>query len=95
MNPFEAYRETVLRRAPIEVLLSRAGEGDVKNLYRIFRARGWRDVRTTLSQTLGAFERETFGGLNAPEWTVDCHNRVIDLLMVGIIKNAPTILPTL
>jgi hypothetical protein len=78
-SPFARYRQDVLHMVSDEQILTLAGEGDMRNLWKLYKLRGIDGLRRKLSQALGQIEHETFGGANAPEWTVPCHNLLIEV----------------
>lgn len=74
-NDFAKYRQTILGMVSDEQILSCAGEGDWRNLYKIPNSA----LRQRLSQALGKIERSVLGGVNAPEWTVTQHNLLVEV----------------
>ncbi len=76
MNLVERYRQEILAMASDREILTLAGEGELENLWRR-RLRG-PALRARLSETLGRIERAELGHVNAPEWTVEAHNALVE-----------------
>jgi hypothetical protein len=76
MNAYDLYRQEVLGMVSDREILTLAGEGELANLWR--RKLPGRELRARLSQTLGRIERDHLGHINAPEWTVQMHNLLVE-----------------